>query len=334
MPGLPVPTVQGSGTLALGVSAAYWDAYFQGQAASLQSPLSRLVLDVPATADQIKLAYFEAAAPPVFWPRGRPIPSKSFKDVGWSILVYEWAAKVEWDWRTAQDDQTGSLQTMARNTGSLYWQRDDANYFQIFLAGTDSNGLPANPNAADGAACFSATDGASANRFGVSGGNIVSGQVFTSGAGMRAGYQAALSRMFQFQNTESQPLLNPDAKNFIVFAAAADLAAVNEAFKQQFVANSAPTATNNAGVTNVIQDAGYNVTLHVTQRLSTGTMIVACTDVPVKPLVRATRQLPEENMQLKTNSDIARLTGIEAVQYVARTGYGVGLPYSLIKVTT
>lgn len=334
MPGQIVATQAGTNALALGVSSAYWEAYFQRQQASLQTPLSRLVVEIPATADQIKLAAFQAAAPPVFWPRGRPISSKAFKDLGLSIRVDTWGTKVEWNRDDAADDQTGSLKTMARNAGDLWFQRDDANWFQVFNASTDSDGLPAALTAMDGAACFSATDGASAARFGVTGGNIVSGQVFTTGSGIRAGYQAALARMFQFTNPESQPLIDPGSKNFVVFGAAADLAAYNEGFKQQMVLGAAPTATSNGGVSNVIADAGYNVTLNLTQRLATGVMVVACTDVSVKPLVRAKRSDPEENFQTMDNSDIARLTRVEAVQFHARTGYGVGLPFGLIKVTT
>lgn len=334
MPGQPVATQYGTNALALGVSSAYWEAYYQRQQASLQAPLGRLVMEIPATADQIKLAAFQAAAPPVFWPRGRPISSKAFKDLGLTIRVDTWGTKVTWNRDDAADDQTGSLVAMGRNAGDLWYQRDDANWFQVFNASTDSDGLPAALTAMDGAACFSATDGGSAARFGVTGGNIVSGQSFASGAGIRAGYQAALSRMFQFQNPESQPLLDPGAKNFIVFAAAADLAAVNEAFKQQMVLGAASTATSNGGVTNVIADAGYNVTLNVTQRLATGVMVVACTDVPVKPLIRAKRSDPEENPINMTNSDESRLTRQEGIQFHARTGYGVGLPFGLIKVTT
>lgn len=334
MPGQPVATTVGTNTLALGVSAAYWEAYYQKQQASLQAPLAQLVMEIPASADQIKLAAFQAAAPPVFWPRGRPISSKAFKDMGLTIRVDAWGTKVEYHRDDAKDDQTGSLVTMAKNSGGLWFQRDDSNWFQVFNATTDSDGLPAALTAMDGAACFSATDGDSAARFGVTGGNIVTGQAFTSGAGIRAGYQAALSRMFQFQNTESQPLLDPGAKNFLVFGAAADLAAYNEGFKQQMVLGAAPTSTSNGGVSNVIADAGYNVTLNITQRLGTGVMVVACTDVPVKPLVRAKRADPEENFETMENSDRARDTRKEAVQYHARTGYGVGLPFGLIKVTT
>lgn len=334
MPGQPVSTVQNSGALALGVVSNFRDAYKAAANSATTAPLGRLVEEIPATADQIKMAYFESAPLPSYWRRGRPATSQGFKDVGWSIQVLDWEGSVEWDWRDAADDQTGSLVSRAKEQGGKFWQRDEAVWFQILNASTDASGLPAIPNAADGAACFSATDGASANRFGVSGGNIVSGQSFTSGAGIRAGYQAAVSRIFQFQDTVSQPLIDTGAKNFLVLTAAADLAATNEAFKQMMPAQGATTSTSNAGVSNVLMDAGYSITLATTQRLATGVMIVACTDVPVKPFVRAKRQEPQEIVRLMSNSDEAGHTGKEKVQFIARTGYGLSLPYGLVKVTT
>lgn len=334
MPGQPVSTVQNSGALALGVIGNFRDAYKAAATEASVSPLGALIEEIPATADQIKMAYFESAPLPSYWRRGRPATSQGFKDVGWSIQVLDWEGSVEWDWRDAADDQTGSLVSRAKETGGKFWQRDHAVFFQILNASTDAAGLPAIPNAADGAACFSATDGASANRFGVSGGNIVSGQSFSSGAGLRAGYQAAISRLFQFTDTVSQPLIDTGAKNFTVFTSAADVAVSNEAFKQMMPAQAATTATSNAGVSNVLMDAGYRITHCTTQRLATGVMIVACTDVPVKPLVRAKRQDPQEFVRLMSNSDETSRTGKERVQFVARTGYGLSLPYGMVKVTT
>lgn len=334
MPGSYVGTVVNSNTLALGVVGNYKNAYQARAESTATGPLGAMVEQIPATADQIKLAAFESAPLPAHWRRGRPARSKSFKDFGWSIAVTDWTQIVPWRFQDAMDDQTGSLVARAKEAGSKWWQRDEAIWFQIFNASTDSTGLPSIPNAGDGAAIFSATDGASANRFGVSGGNIVASQSFSSGAGLRAGYQAAISRMFQFQDTESQPLLDSGAKKFTVFTSAADLAVANEAFKQNMPLAAASTATSNGGVSNVLFDAGYEITAVTTQRLATGVMIISCSDVPVKPLVRAMRMAPEEQPILRSNSDEARETGIEGVQFTSRCGYGVGLPFGLVKVTT
>ena len=338
MPGLPVITTPGTGSsvgaLSLGISTAFVGAYRRAEANANAGRLGRIVANVPATTDHWRGAYFQSPPIPGFWGRGRNIQSKSFKDVGWTIAVSEWGAKVEWKWTDEMDDQTGSLISQGQGVGNGFWVRDESCFFQILNASTDSFGIQAAPNASDGAAMFSATDGASAARFGVTGGNLISGQSFSSGAGLRNGYQAALSRMFQFTDTETQPLLDPGAKNFLVIGAAADLAAYNEAFKQNMVAQSDSGATSNAGVSNVIFDAGYNVELWLTQRVSTGSMFVFNTDVPVQPLVRVQRSMPEPYPITMATDSVAKHTGIVGLQWVARTGYGVSLPYGAVKVTT
>ncbi len=338
MPGLPVITTPGTGSsvgsLSLGISTAFVGAYRRAEASANAGRLGRIVANVPATTDHFRAAYFQSPPIPGFWGRGRNVQSKAFKDVGWTIAVNEWAAKVEWKWTDEQDDQTGSLVSQGSGVGNGFWVRDHSCFFQIMNASTDAFGLQAIPTASDGAAMYSATDGASAARFGVTGGNLITGQSFSSGAGLRNGYQAALARMFQFQDTESQPLLDPGAKNFLVIGAAADLAAYNEAFKQNMVAQSDSTATSNAGVSNVLFDAGYNVQLMLTQRVSTGSMFVFNTDVPVQPLVRVNRSMPEPYPITMANDGLAKENGIVGLQWIARTGYGLSLPYGTVKVTT
>lgn len=334
MPGSYVGTVVNSNALALGVVGNYKNAYQGAAESTATGPIGKMVEQIPATADQIKLAYFESAPLPKYWRRGRTARSEAFKDVGWSIQVTDWVQTVEWRYQDAMDDQTSSLVQRAKEAGSKWWQRDESIWFQFINASTDNDGLPALPNAADGVALFSATDGSGAARFGVTGGNIVSGQSFSSGAGLRAGFQAAVSRALQYTDTVSQPLHSGSIKKFTVLGAAADLAAYNEAFKQNMPAAGPTTSTSNAGVSNVLFDAGYNIDLALTQRLATGVMIVSIDDVAVKPFVRAMRSAPEEIPFLRSNSDQARNTGIEGVQFSSRCGYGLGLPYGMIKVTT
>lgn len=338
MPSLPFSTTANTvstnfGVTALGVSSNFWTAYYNRQAGN-EAIYGQIVETVPATTDQIKLAYIEAAPIARYMTRGRGAPGKAMKDVGWTIPVYEWSNTISWRWQDEQDDQTGSLVTMAKNGADKYWQREESNWFQYINASTDADGMPALGNAPDGVALFSATDGGGSARYGVSGGNIVSGQSFSSGAGIRAGYQAALSRLFRFQDTESQPLLNPDAKRFICFYSATDLAAVNEAFFQKVTAQAPTTATSNAGVSNLLLDMGYQVQVVVTQRLATGVGVVACLDTPAKPLVKAKRADPAEFPINMSNSDAARNQLVNGLMHVGRAGYGVGPAYSIIKVTT
>ena len=74
MPGSYVGTVVNSNTLALGVSGNYKAAYQAAAESTATGPLGSLIEQIPATADQIKLAAFEAAPLPAYWRRGRPAP--------------------------------------------------------------------------------------------------------------------------------------------------------------------------------------------------------------------------------------------------------------------
>lgn len=334
MPGLVAGTTAQSGVLALGAQATFIDTYRRYNAALLEGPLSLIVQDAPALSDAVKFAYWKS--PPIanFWARGRPKMQKSMTDVGWTVVVKDWSQQIRWKFQDAMDDQTGSLVTQAQGAGQSFPARDESNWFQLMNASTDVFGLDALPNASDGAALFSATDGGSAARFGVTGGNIVTGQTFTSGASVRAGFFAALQRMGQFQDTEGQPLLNPGSKNYLVFMAVADLQVGAEAFFQNPSAQAATTATSNAATQNSIMSAGLSVNVQFTQRVSTGTMFVFCLDVPVKPLIRARRMDPAEVFVNSQNSDECRNLGLEGFDYVSRTGYGVSLGYGACKVTT
>jgi hypothetical protein len=334
MPGLIASTQAQSGVLALGAQATFIDTYRRENAALLEGPLSLIVQDAPALSDAVKFAYWQS--PPIanFWARGRPKMQKAMKDVGWTVVVKDWSQQIRWKFQDAMDDQTGSLVSMAQGAGQSFPARDESNWFQLMNAGTDVFGLDALPNASDGAALFSATDGGSAARFGVTGGNIVTGISFGSGAGVRAGFFAILQRMAQFQDTEGQPLLNPGSKRFLVFGAAADMQVLAEAFFQNPAAQAATTATSNAATQNLVLAAGLSVNVQWTQRIATGVMYVFCLDVPVKPLIRARRMDPAETWVDKNNSDECRNLGLEGFDYVSRTGYGISLGYGAVKGTT
>lgn len=327
-----VGTTLNSNTLALGVSREYWDAYARGEEWTTHGNLGKFVLDVQGVSDHWKGAYFNSSPIPRINRRGEPVASQAFSDVGWTIQVNEWTGDIRWRKTDADDDQTQSLKTRAQDVGNGYWVRDEAVAFQLLNNATDTTGLMAIPNAPDGVALFSATDGAGAARFGVTGGNIVGSQDFTSGAGVRQSFTAAVSRMRRFTDTVSQPL-HQRLDNFLVIASATDEAVLNEAFKQTMPAAASTTAQSNAGVSNVLFDAGYTINLWRTSRVATGVMFVVNTDSRAKPLIRVNRQKPEETPITMANSDEARRNLEEGLMWMSRTGYGVGLPYGIIKVT-
>jgi len=335
MPGQPITTTAQSGILALGVDATFKDAYKRGMESAMNGVLGQIVGETSATADVVKYAYLESAPLPVRWDAGRGMPSKAMKDVGWSVTIDRWAAEVKWRFEDAQDQQiAGAIQAQAMQVGEGFWVRDEANIFEIINASVTAGGLSAAPNAADGVALFSATDATGAGRFGATGGNTITGASFNSGAGVRAAFFSAVQRRGAFLDTESQPLFGGPGKRWLVFGAVADTQVLYEGFYQQMTAQASTISQSNAGVSNVIRDAGLTVDLRITPRLSTGKMICFDLDVPIKPFIRANRMAPEPMSLTRANNLDAQNYGLEGIQWVSRTGYGVALPYGCIKVST
>jgi len=328
-----VSTSLASNSLALGVSRDYADAYKKAEGSPLDGNMSLLVKEVEGKSDHWKGAYFESAPIPRLWRKGEEVAGQGFRDVGWTIYVDEWEQKVTWRWTDAQDDQTSTLVDRAQDAGKGWWQRTESIIVQMLTASTDINGLSSVPNAADGVAAFSATDGASADRYGVVGGNILTGQSFSSGIGLRAAFMAARVRFMKMQDTVGQPLFS-NVKEFFILGSADDALAFNECFDQKTVAQSVAGATSNAGVSNVLLDAGYTVNYMLTPRISSGTMFIVHKGAKTKPIVLVNRSAPQEIPIRMENSDEARKTGIEGTQFISRTGFGFGVCYGIMKVTT
>ncbi len=105
-----------------------------------------------------------------------------------------------------------------------------------------------------------------------------------------------------------------------------------EAFLQGRTAIGANTATSNAAVTNTILESGVQVSLWSTQRITDDDWFVFLADSPTKSVFRQVREALSENVQTMENSDIARSTKVEGVQWHMRAGYGLSLPIQSIKV--
>ena len=114
---------------------------------------------------------------------------------------------------------------------------------------------------------------------------------------------------------------------------------MREAFIQRYHVQD--TAGVGAGVTghspsvsNVILDSGQKVQLWGTQRLSDSNdfyIFMASSDV--KPIFSQERQPLTDVVETFENSDTVRRTGIESIRFLSRHGFGLSLPYSILKVT-
>jgi hypothetical protein len=335
MPGPIVGTIPQSGVRALGVSKLFWDTYRrEPDPTGFLARWNQVVEEDSAKADQAKYAAFEATPIPTYWPFGDGVPAKAFKDYGWTVNPFRYALTIDWEVETELWDLTDSLVTKARDGAIGVRVRDEAIWFQILRGAADPDGIPAIPLAADGAALYATTAGG-VDRFGVSGGNIVASQVFSTGEGIRAGVQEVHSRFAQFQDTEGQPLLDPGSKKYLVIASADDIPALNAAFRGNFVAIGANTATSNAAITNILFDAGYSIDLIPTQRVPTGEMYFFHLQPNMrKPLIRVRWVEAAESYFNETNSDEGRKYNKRGLRWWWMTGYGVGTPFNAIKMTT
>lgn len=291
-------------------------------------------IDIPSTRRQEIYAYFESAPYLARWPIGEGMESGTFKGVRYTATNHRWAKAIDWNFDDAQDDQTNSLMTQARQVGTNAAMLDERVFFQILLAGTDADLLPSVPNAPDGVAMAS-----TASRFGVSSGNSAAGDV-TSGNVIRSKYWSALSTFRRMQDTQGQPLHDEtviDGKKLLIYDATDELP-FQEAFIQNQVAgvampNTAPDAdTQIAATSNVVQDANQIPTLWSTQRIEDSSYHVFLADSLIKPVFSQLREPLREQVATFDNSDVARDKGIESVRFWLRKGFGVNLPYSYFRL--
>jgi hypothetical protein len=220
---------------------------------------------------------------------------------------------------------------IARMAGQSAARLPERFFFNLLTGGTDT--LPAVPNAPDGAAFFATTAGG-ANRFGVSSGNLLTGNGIASVSAIRTDYYNAIEQFKQMQDGKGQPLLSDEVidSGVICIHSAADTEAMEEAFLQR--RQGEVVSAGGAAVSNLVQDASRNVTLWGSQRLATGDWYVFLRN----PAKRATFMLDREGIQEYSslegdnNSDHTRNTGEEYVQWERRAGAGIALPYSAIKI--
>lgn len=324
--------VLASSVLANGLRTEFTNTYMDTRRAS-DARLSLVMSDISATNRTHDFAYFNAAGHIEFWRRGDAIPSEAFDSTTFPATVHNWGKRVEWHRDDRQDDQTQSLEQMARQIGRSAGLVRERMFFDL-LTGTASF-LPSIPNAPDGVGFFSTTDGASAARFGITSGNLLTGSGVASVSAVRADYYAAYEQFKQFQDGKGQPLFTDDIvdSGMVVIHSAADTEVMEETFVQrrQGIVEGTDAGTT---PTNLVQDASRDVTLWGTSRLATGDWYVFLKGAPVMPTFFLDRQGIVESQALEgdNNSDMVRDTKTEYVQWDMRAGAGIALPYGAIKV--
>lgn len=254
-----------------------------------------------------------------------------------TVEQLRWTSEVEWLRRDRELSNLGSIDSDALAAGELFGTLMERLVFQVLLGSSDRKLLETIPNAPDGADMFNATDGASADRFGFSGGNVVASQTWTSASVVRDGFYAAIEAMLQFDDPQGEPAHTKSLlqEGLLYIFPATRLHEVEQAFNQRFTSLSTVTA-GNAAVTNVTQDSGYNVMLWPSQRITTDTAFVIATGYHrTHPLIAEVTALPlEEHYYDASNSYEHGRHGLEGAYWEHWSNIRVGLPLGAVQLTT
>lgn len=325
---MAAPTLVGaSEALVRGANVAFVDTY-ERQIKEADPRLAAVMkMGVPSDKRSEIYPYFNAAPHWQRWPFGESIPEDSFRARNFTVVNHDWGIKIPWNRNDSADDQTKSLiprvQEAAMDAPILL----ERLFFQVLTGATDITLLPAVPNAPDGVGLFSATDGSGAARFGIAGGNIITGGGVATVAAIHTNLSQAIARFSQFQDGKGQFLLSGQNKKklVILYGEANDLIFA-QAFAQRY--NQATAAATS----NVVLDRGLEFILFPTPRITDNDWFIGLANMSRKAIFSQLRQAPEVSVQDKTNSDEARNTKRDALLFDARIGVGVTEPHQMMQV--
>lgn len=324
-----------SNVLANGLRNEFADTYSAIRNRQADGRVGQIMdLGVPAVNRQHEFAYFNAAPHMEYWPRGDTIPSDAMDSVKFTAFAYEWGRRVKWSKFDRADDQTQSLLEQARMAGESAALLPERFLFDLINNSSSLlTTLPAVQNAPDGVSLFSATDATGAARFGVTGGNLVSGGGVATVSAILADYYKTIVRFMGFQDGKGQPLLSPEiiSPGVLLICSSADLQVFETAFLQKI---QGTIGSASGSPSNIVQDSSRNVELWPSPRLATGDWYVALKNSPKKPFFLMQRSGLQEFSSLEgdNNSDHTRNTAEEYIQWEIREGAASALPYGIIKV--
>lgn len=316
-------------TLAAGLRADFDRTYQQSYAGVEASLGTMMELNIPSDKRTELYALHRTMPYPERWDLGSPIPTEGTDSLTYSVTNYRYAKAIEWERDDRMDNQIGDLFAKASRLGENFASLDSRIFIEL-LTGTASL-LPAIPNAPDGAALYASTAGGAA-RFGLSGGNIETGGGVATTAAIISDFFDSIERFGGFQNTKGQPFFEPDvaSSEYVVYFNVANTEIFTQSFKT--VAVHSVVSTTGARVDNVILASGVQVRLVPTQRITDNDWFIFRTDAPVRPLFCQQREGLRQSVATEENSDVARNTGVESIQFVVRKGYGVNVPFATVKV--
>lgn len=316
-------------TLERGALPNFRNAYDRHYKTAADKLSDVMELNMPSSKSIEILPYMLAQPHARLWKDGDPAFEGAARSESFTIVNRTWEIRVPWAVNDELFDQINYLVPAIRNAGaSMPWIPERV-FFQFLNGNADPALLPAIPQAPDGAAMYSATDGTGAARFGFVGGNIVTGSGVATAAQIIADLHAAIAAGQQFQDGQGQPLWAPDvlesAPVLVVYPAKYRLIFA-QAFGQRFIADS------NAAPSNVILDADMKFKLWGTQRLTGKDWYVFFTGVEKRPLVQTLASPIRQYLATMDNSDWCRNYRTNYLQWDWVGGFGLGPVYQTINI--
>jgi len=290
--------------------------------------LSKIMrLGVPSTTKTERYGYYESLPSLARQDRGTAVAESAFGGVSYSVTNHVWSRSVGFNQDDASDTKLGDLLTYIRGLSIRAADVAERVAFQILLGTTDPDLLSAIPLAPDGAALFATTAGGAA-RFGVTNGNLLTGSGVATAAAVRSDFWSALGQATLFQDTDGQPLLDPGFASggvTVVYGAANE-----EVFREAFL--QSVTVDGNAGVSNTVLQSGIPLTLWSSPRITDNDWFVSFDGLRTPALFEQTRQAPRLIAETRENSERARRLREDALIVDMRSGFGVNLPYAMLKI--
>jgi hypothetical protein len=302
-------------------------------------------LAVPSDGAWNIYSHFKSAPHAKRWPRGTPRGSKGFDAYQYTVVNHDWAVGVEAHENDVADDRTGSAVGRAQDAGKNAGRIPVKVFFQIDGAQTNPLLLPSNPNCPDGAALFSATDGNGDDRFGVVGGNVLSGSGVASVSAIQADYARTIVRAKQYRDTEGEPYYSDDIERegVTIVASVDNWFVLHKAFEQDrtvVVVNAAGAEGATSGVvaatspSNPLRDLGLGTVRILTSPYKTGnSWSVYFHAAPIKPIFQQTRSGLEYLHTNRYNNAFCARDKTVGWFWDWREGYGTNIPIGCAKVS-
>lgn len=282
-----------------------------------------------------RLGYAENPPVPRRVPWGEKPTGKALRYRSWDVVTRRVMSEIDYKKVDRELGNIGDIKSAAEAGGRRFATYVIKVLYQLIEGTTNPDLLPSATSvlAPDGAAMFSATDGASADRFGISGGNIVGSQSITTGPAFYAAVWAALERILTFQDEDGEPVFPDEGileQGVTIIFPTIHLQSAAEAFRQSLRAFAA--SGENAGVSNTFMDMGVPFTLIGTPRLATTTAAyVFLQGAPIEPLVETEAMALNSMFFDESNSVELAREGKELYIHEKWAGYGLNLPIGACK---